>query len=277
MNDDTQVAQQPPEAFGVRFSVKKSVSGGSGAAHLCLFDAHCHLADERLDVTREAPAAQEAGVTGFLSCALSDAEMDWHLAASVPAMRWCAGVAPWWPPSTPALLPRVERLAESGAIIAVGEIGLDRRGDLAAQYTLLDHLLALAADCRLPVVLHCVRAWQELRDFLKKRHPRARGFIHGFNAPADVLEAFRGFDLAFSLGGGVSQRPDAAAVLRAALQYGRLLLETDAPWQLPRWLQDDFARPAHLPQIARRIAELGGIPFESFVAMQDKTWREWME
>ncbi|GEM_PF-6025445 len=26
-----------------------------------------------------------------------------------------------------------------------------------------------------------------------------------------------------------------------------------------------------------QLAELGGIPFESFVAMQDKTWRELME
>lgn len=240
-----------------------------------LIDAHCHLADERLaPLDDELAAARQEGVGGFLSCALDDAECDFHLQLSQSDVSWCAGVHPHWEPSTAALLPRVESLADSGAIVAIGEIGLDRRGDLDAQTPLLERQLGIAHELRLPVVLHCVRAWYELHALLKKRFPRVRGLLHGFRGPCEVIELFADLDIAVSLGGGVTQRPDAESVIAAALQRGRVLVETDAPWQKPRWLEGEHNRLTNLRPIAEQVAELGGVDYDALLRMQWDTARD---
>ncbi|MCD4829689.1 MAG: TatD family hydrolase [Candidatus Cloacimonetes bacterium] len=241
-----------------------------------LLDSHVHLAEPRLrdNLATELSLAREVGVNAFLSCALNRAEYDWHRDADIDGMRWVAGIHPHWEHSSPDDLPHLESLCESGLVAGIGEVGLDRRGDIEAQRPLLDRQLGLALDFDLPVVLHCVRAWPELLGLLKRRFPKVHGMLHGFNAPVATLEPFFALDLAISLGGGVTSRPDASQVVRRVLRHGRVLLETDAPWQLPRWLDDDYNRPAHLALIAQKVATLGGVSYEQLCAMQHATARE---
>jgi TatD DNase family protein len=72
---------------------------------------------------------------------------------------------------------------------ALGEIGLDKiRGpEIGIQQQYLHTLLALAADCRKPVVIHCVRATQEL--FAELKHfTGVKVMFHGFNSSAEMLD-----------------------------------------------------------------------------------------
>ena len=241
-----------------------------------LLDAHLHLADPRLreHLTAELTRAREAGVGRFLSCALNAEEMEWHRGQCIEGMRWVAGIHPHWEHSHAGDLPLLEDLAQGGLLAGIGEVGLDRRGDLDHQLPLLERQLGLAHELRLPVVFHCVRAWYELYALLKKRFPHVRGVLHGYSAGVDVLEAFTSLDVAVSLGGGITQRPDANKVLRRVVRHGRFLVETDAPWQLPRWLEDEHNRPVHLVAITRRLAELAGADWDDFIAMQWATARE---
>ena len=77
-------------------------------------------------------------------------------------------IHPWNLPEMFSPLP--ENIAASlTGFNVLGEIGLDRlRGPaLPIQQKYLCGLLQLAADCRKPVILHCVRAFPELFSLLK--------------------------------------------------------------------------------------------------------------
>lgn len=95
-----------------------------------LFDAHCHLQDERL-VTRAAAvfeAAGREGVAGFCCCGTE--EGDWgavaDLAAAHPGIVPAYGLHPWYiSPRSPDWSAALAARLAANPRAAVGEIGLD--------------------------------------------------------------------------------------------------------------------------------------------------------
>ncbi len=104
-------------------------------------------------------------------------------------VRYSLELHPWHLPAVFSGLPSDwKSMAEKAD--AIGEIGLDRlRGpDLSVQRRYLTEALNVAAELRKPVVLHCVRAWQELRLALRP-FTGLRCLYHGFRgSPAFLAE-----------------------------------------------------------------------------------------
>lgn len=148
-----------------------------------------------------------------------------------------AGVHPW-DAATQDAATLGQRL---GGAQAVGETGLDfvRGADRAAQLSALRTQLRLARERGLPVVLHCVRAFEPLMRELAASEPRAVIF-HGFiGSPEQARRAFaRGYYLSFGERSLASRR--ACAALRA-VPLDRLFLETDES-ELP--IAEIYARAA---------------------------------
>lgn len=115
---------------------------------------------------------------------------------SLPAGPYSAGIHPWevqriTPDNTSryrqdlldALTPRC---------IAVGEIGLDYAvtGDSVlrtAQWHWFEQQMELAADRSLPVIIHCVRAYNDLIPILR-HYPHVTPVIHGFTGSPELAE-----------------------------------------------------------------------------------------
>jgi TatD DNase family protein len=72
---------------------------------------------------------------------------------------------------------------EKRLIVAVGEIGIDRAVDipLEKQIYWFKKQLELAENCRLPLIIHCVRAWSDLLEIRKKCNSQTPWIFHGFN------------------------------------------------------------------------------------------------
>lgn len=120
------------------------------------------------------------------------------------------------------------RLGDSlDAAQAIGETGLDRvcGVDCDAQREMLRAHLQLACDRGLPVVLHCVRAFEPLMEELRRCTPRAVIF-HGFiGSPEQAKRAVeRGYWLSFGMRSMDS--PRSVEAMRR-IPIGRLFLETD--------------------------------------------------
>lgn len=94
------------------------------------------------------------------------------------------GVHPWHVAG--ASLPSVEQVQ---AADAVGEIGLDKacEVDFECQKRLFERQLALAELYHKPVVLHCVRAFEEMMTMLEKHRLKAVIF-HGFIGSREQAE-----------------------------------------------------------------------------------------
>ena len=136
-----------------------------------------------------------------------------------------------------------------GRIQAIGEIGLDRACgvDFGLQLDVLRSQLALARRTGLPVVLHCVRAFEPLMRELAACPPRAAVF-HGFiGSPEQARQALgRGYMLSF--GERTFASPKSLRALRE-VPLTQLFLETD----------DD---PVTIESIYERVAALRGIRLE---------------
>ena len=142
-----------------------------------------------------------------------------------------AGIHPWdAPQADAAALDRLARELESGGVQAVGETGLDfvqaaDNGTRQAQIELFRAQLALACRYGLPVVLHCVKAFEQTMLLLWEQEPRAVIF-HGFiGSPEQARQALgRGHFLSF--GERTFASPKTLAALRAT-PLERLFVETD--------------------------------------------------
>lgn len=110
---------------------------------------------------------------------------------------------------------------------AIGEIGLDtvRGPHRAVQLSVLRSWLALAHEHGLPVVLHCVRAFEPMMLELAMCEPRAVIF-HGFIGSSEQARraVAKGYYLSF--GARAFASPKTVEVLRA-VPLAQLFLETD--------------------------------------------------
>ena len=208
-----------------------------------MFDAHCHLHLKDFDGIREEVLrrARRAGVTGFLTCGVDDG--DWEAALELsgkePDVFAAVGIHPWalrrWPISEDQ--ERTARLASftasnRSALTAVGECGLDARltdVPMDRQLRMLAAQLEAARSSGLPVVLHCVRAQEELRQLLQ-RSPGTRGILHGFSGSLEQAKALLKLgDFTFSFGGALTLPSQKRRALIQGLPAHLILAETDAP------------------------------------------------
>lgn len=95
----------------------------------------------------------------------------------------------------------LEQLCTHNNCIAVGEIGLDKRSqyNFNTQIYYLDKQLELAATHHKPVIIHCVKAWNELLMHLKPHEAGIKIIIHGFRGKPELAMQLcsRGYTLSF--------------------------------------------------------------------------------
>lgn len=176
-----------------------------------------------------------------------------------------AGVHPHdassWNASSSAVLAAL--LAEP-QVRAVGECGLDFDRDFSprpAQEKALEEQLALAVELSMPVFLHeraaSPRMLEILRDF-RDRLPAA--VVHCFTGERSALYAYLDLDLHIGITGWVcdERRGTHLHPLLKDIPGDRLMLETDAPFLLPRSLRpkprSGRNEPAFLGEVLREVA-----------------------
>lgn len=233
-----------------------------------LIDTHVHLNHDDLhaDLPGVIARATAAGVGEFVVVGYDEpssvraqmlAQHDGRIWATVgvhphEAERWDAGAAE-----------RLEVLAHSPRVVAVGEIGLDFYRDLSprrAQFLAFEEQLDLASAAGLPVVIHCRDAYNETLDVLESHRPRQPVVLHCFQGtPADAERAgAQGWFL--GIGGALTFKNQQTLrdIVRAAPPEC-LLLETDAPYLSPVPLRGKYPNePARVAIVAEAVAELRG-------------------
>jgi TatD DNase family protein len=234
-------------------------------------DSHCHLQNLAPEERERAlDAARERGVKGFLVPAtkLEEAEDVLAFCHRHPDV-WCAlGVHPhdassWKEGDADRLC---SLLADSKAV-AVGECGLDFYYDHSpreTQFRVLREQWALAIDLGLPVVVHNRDSNDEMLSVLREEAFRdLQADFHSFAGGLAMAHELivRGFYLGLS---GMITFPKADNVREVIpiLPPDRCLVETDTPYLAPIPYRGKPNRPAHVVEIAQRLAEETSETFE---------------
>jgi TatD DNase family protein len=246
--------------------------------------AHRRFARDRDAVVDRALAAGVRAmiVTGTSTQASRDARA---LAAARRGTLWStAGIHPHDARhAIPAAIDELRELGRQPVVRAIGECGLDfdrMFSPQADQERAFAQQLALAAELKLPVFLHERAAHDRFTAMLREHRPRLPGaVVHCFTGTAAELDVYLSLDLHIGITGWIcdERRGVPLRALIPRIPRDRLMIETDAPFLLPRSLAkrpaDGRNEPAFLPQVLASVAHAAGRPAAAVAEETSRTAR----
>lgn len=140
------------------------------------------------------------------------------------------GIHPWYinENSWQAELEIIEEKLQLENCLALGECGLDKRRETSIEFQIevFEAQLLLAQKYNMPVIIHCVAAFQELIALKQKLKITIPLVIHGFSKSGELAEQLvkQGFYLSF--GKYLIKNPELESVF-SAIPNDRFFLETD--------------------------------------------------
>ena len=159
---------------------------------------------------------------------------------------------------------RLRGLLKEAHVVAVGECGLDFNRDFSPrpqQEKVLEAHLAMAVELQLPVFLHERDASQRLLEILRDyRDQLPAAVVHCFTGEKKALFSYLDLDLHIGITGWIcdERRGTHLHPLVKEIKRGRLMLESDAPYLLPRSLRpkpkNGRNEPAYLTEVLREVA-----------------------
>ncbi|UTW14337.1 TatD family hydrolase [Marinobacterium rhizophilum] len=243
-----------------------------------MIDIGVNLTDKRFaqDLDAVISRATEAGVSTLIvtGTSLAGSQAARELCHQHPGtLRFTAGVHPHHASEYDAHThAQLRQLALDPACVALGETGLDFNRNFSSpteQIAAFEQQLELAMESGLPLFLHERDAHAEQLALLKRhRSAISRAVAHCFTGSEEELHGYLDLDLHIGLTGWVCDERRGAHLLPLLrdIPADRLLLETDAPYLLPRDLRpkpkSGRNEPCYLPHIAERVAQATGEPVE---------------
>lgn len=228
----------PIALFAKRWSMDTNPSQG-----LVLLDVHSH----------QAVAAEDSRVVCSLDIAAWGARHGggW----------FSVGLHPWtltdrWPEQLPALT----AAATDEQVVLIGEAGLDRlRGpSMELQIKAFVAVANLAEHTGKPLLIHCVRAFEEIMLLHRQRRPEVAWIIHGFNKSLPLAERLLAAGFYLSFGAALLPAKGPASFFHQ-LPAGRIFLESDMA-------------AGRLWEIYTRAARLRAVSVETLAA---QLWHNW--
>jgi len=239
-----------------------------------LIDIGANLAHDSFDDDRDAmmQRAADAGVTTMIVTGSSDNSnaRAAELAAANPGVLYStAGVHPHhasdYTDQSDAL---IRSLVGKRQVVAVGECGLDYFRNFSpreAQLEAFRRQLAIAKDTGLPVFLHQRDAHDDFVEVLEAALPEiSRAVAHCFTGEGESLREYLAMGLYIGITGWIcdERRGQHLHDIVDIIPDDRLLIETDAPYLMPRTIQPKPKtrrnEPMYLPQVLRTLAEARG-------------------
>lgn len=197
------------------------------------FDSHCHLND----LTNFQIAWQEARQRGIRKYLIPGTHpQQWaSVSSAVLTNVYCAfGTHPWFTKNAEAEAKSLLEQLHTSSAVAVGEIGLDYypskqpRPEKALQLECFERQLEIAKTKDLPVIIHSVKAHQDVIRLLKSTGVE-KGIIHAFSGTQELASQFLDCGMLLGIGPQLLRAKKLRKVVKE-LPRERVLLETDSPY-----------------------------------------------
>jgi len=184
-----------------------------------------------------------------------------------------------------------EKLAQFKKVVAVGEIGLDYyhldyATDMAAlkrkQKQIFTRQLELAKNLKLPVIIHCRQAHDDMLEILKafkKDHKdslpkdKAWGVMHCFSGDEELAWQYFNLGLNISFTGLITFSAQWDDLIRR-LPSDKFMIETDCPYMTPEPFRGRRNEPLFVKKVAERVAEIKNLSFERIAEISTNNARQ---
>ena len=236
-----------------------------------LIDIGANLTHESFtdDYAQVIAAAKDASVSHII---LTGTDLDTSIAAADYSSRSdgfhtsTAGFHPHVAKSMDAAgFAQIEEISQRQGVVAIGETGLDYNRDFsprADQLRAFEQHLELAVARKLPMFLHQREAHDDFVKLLKRyRADLVGGVVHCFTDNERALRDYLELDMFIGITGWVCDERRGLELqgLVPLIPQNRLLIETDAPYLLPRSMspkpKSRRNEPKYLVEVAKKIAD----------------------
>ncbi len=148
----------------------------------------------------------------------------------ISGVGYTYGIHPWFLDQSnhKQQISTVEKIIGQPDILAVGEAGFDKlRGPtLELQREVFEKQVFISERYMKPIIIHCVRAWDELLAVHKNQKPGMPWMIHGFRGSIELAKQLISKGMYLSFWFDFVLRNESADLLRS-LPTDKIFLETD--------------------------------------------------
>jgi len=239
---------------------------------MVLTDTHTHLYSESFDEDREEmiQRAIDAKVKRFFIPAIDStyAKSMYDLEKSFPDHVYLMmGLHPTHVQENyKKELQFIENQFQQRGFIAVGEIGIDLYWDkstLKIQQEAFKYQIRLAKKYKLPIVIHCREAFEEVFEILEEeKGDDLFGIFHCFTGTLADAKRALSYNLKLGIGGVVTFKNGKIDKFLDQIPLKHIVLETDAPYLAPTPFRGKRNESSYLTKIAEKLAEIYDEPME---------------
>lgn len=184
-----------------------------------------------------------------------------------------------------------EKLAQFKKVVAIGEIGLDYyhldptydiRELKESQKQIFLRQLELAHNLKLPVMIHCRQAHDDMLEILKKfkkEHKndfpkdKSWGVMHCFSGDEELAWQYFNLGLSISFTGLITFSAQWDDLIRR-LPNDKFLIETDCPYMTPEPFRGQRNEPILVKKVAERIAEIKNLSLDRIAEISTNNARK---
>ena len=233
---------------------------------MIITDTHTHLYSEQFDDNRVevVERALAAGVTRFFIPAIDSSytKSMYALESRYPNnMFLMTGVHP-----THVKDDYLEELAHikeqlnSREFVAIGEIGIDLywdRSTLKLQQEMFRLQIQLAKQYKLPIVIHCRDAFEEVFQILEEeKGPELFGIFHCFTGTLEQAQKAISFNMKLGIGGVVTFKNGKINQFLKQISLDHIVLETDAPYLAPVPCRGQRNESSYILNVLEKLSDI---------------------
>lgn len=244
---------------------------------ISFIDTHCHLdgeefAEDRLQVVER---AREAGAEAVFIPAIDLKSCHSVLDTCAQFPGYCYPMLGLHPEEVrPDFHQQLDSIREllnvslTSKLLAIGEVGLDfywSREFEQQQLEAFEEQVRWSVETRLPLMIHCRKAQNELVNILKRyKADLPGGVFHCFTGNEIEARELLQFDnFVLGIGGVLTfKKSHLPEVLPAVVPLDRIVLETDAPYMAPVPHRGQRNEPAYVREVLCKLAEAYGVAAE---------------
>lgn len=174
-------------------------------------------------------------------------------------------------------LRHVEEQFSKRDFYAVGETGIDLYWDksfLTQQQEAFRYQIQLAKRKKLPVVIHCRDAFDEIFDVLEtEKDDELFGIFHCFTGDHEQAKTAMSYNMKLGIGGVVTFKNGGIDKFLEKIPVENIVLETDSPYLAPAPYRGKRNESAYIEIIAQKIADIYGLSLQEVAEITTQTSR----
>ena len=234
--------------------------------NIIITDTHTHLYSEQFDLDRDQmiQRAIDAGVSRFFipaidsTCTQAMFDLEKNHPGHVFLMM---GLHPTYVKDNYLEeLQHVENELAKRKFYAVGEIGIDLFWDkthLKEQQIAFRKQIQLAKQYKLPIVIHCRDAFDEIFQILEEeKSPELIGIYHCFTGTYEQALQAISYNMKLGIGGVVTFKNGKIDQFLSKIELKHLVLETDSPYLAPIPFRRKRNESSYLVAVVDKLAQI---------------------